>query len=122
MENPKGQAGPSLNQIHEHVKSVITLRSGHILENPYEPKNVNNEASHQPVSTSDSETNPIEKTKHNGDVPTLYIPKAPFPAALQANTSSPFAKKGTRMDEIMELFKQVQINLPLFDAIKQVPR
>jgi len=121
MENPKGQAGPSLNQIHEHVKSVTTLRSGRILENPYEPKNVNNEASQQPVSTSDSEASPIEKTKHNEGVPTSYIPKAPFPAALQANTPSPFAKKGTRMDEMMELFKQVQINLPLLDAINQVP-
>ncbi|GAV58900.1 hypothetical protein CFOL_v3_02433, partial [Cephalotus follicularis] len=26
-----------------------------------------------------------------------------------------------RMDEMMELFKQVQINLPLLDAIQQVP-
>jgi len=29
--------------------------------------------------------------------------------------------KGVRMDEMMELFKQVQNNLPLLDAIKQVP-
>ena len=37
------------------------------------------------------------------------------------HTPSPFAKKGVRMGEMMELFKQVQINLLLLDAIKQVP-
>ena len=84
---------------------MTTLRIGRILENPHEPKEVNNETSQQPVSTSDSETNQIEKTKHNEDIPTSYILKAPFPAALQANTPSPFAKKGTRMDEMKKLFK-----------------
>lgn len=54
-------------------------------------------------------------------MPASYVPRAPFPAALASNTPSPFAKKGKSMDEMMDLFKQVQINLPLLDAIKQVP-
>jgi len=62
-----------------------------------------------------------DKEKHKKEeLPTSYIPKAPFPAALEANTSFSFTKKGIRMDEMMELFKQVQINLPLLDTIKQV--
>ena len=47
-----------------------------------------------------------------------YVPKAPFPTCL--DTPSPFSKKGATMDEMLEVFKQVKINLPLLDAIKQV--
>jgi len=54
-------------------------------------------------------------------LPKSYIPKAPFAVALEANTPYPFTKKGVRMDKMMELFKQVQINLSLLDVIKQVP-
>ena len=47
------------------------------------------------------------------------IHKAPFPSCL--NDSSPFNKQGLKMQEMLEIFKQVHINLPLIDAIKQVP-
>ena len=53
-----------------------------------------------------------DKEKHKKEeLPTSYTKKIAFPAALEANTPSPFTKKGVQMDE-MELFKQVQINLP----------
>jgi len=77
------------------------------------------------VYEKDNQENPSpnkenEKKKRKEDeLPKAYMPKAPFLAALEANTPSPFTKKGVRMDEMMELFKQVQINL-LLDAIKQV--
>ncbi|XP_043700043.1 uncharacterized protein LOC122650719 [Telopea speciosissima] len=38
----------------------------------------------------------------------------------ESPSSSAFGKKGARIEEMMKLFKQVQINLPLLDAIKQV--
>ncbi|GAV84626.1 LOW QUALITY PROTEIN: hypothetical protein CFOL_v3_28070, partial [Cephalotus follicularis] len=53
---------------------------------------------------------------------TSAIPKAPFPECLRSpSLVPPFGKKLARMDEMMELFKQVQINIPLLDAIRQVP-
>ncbi|GAV62969.1 hypothetical protein CFOL_v3_06491, partial [Cephalotus follicularis] len=53
---------------------------------------------------------------------TFATPKAPFPECLRSpSLVPPFGKKLSRMDEMMELFKQVQINLPLLDAIRQVP-
>ncbi|GAV57029.1 hypothetical protein CFOL_v3_00568 [Cephalotus follicularis] len=53
---------------------------------------------------------------------TFATPKAPFPECLRSPSLVPlFSKKLARMDEMMELFKQVQINLPLLDAILQVP-
>ncbi|XP_077232312.1 uncharacterized protein LOC143868580 [Tasmannia lanceolata] len=44
-----------------------------------------------------------------------YVPKAPFPRRLANN------KKVDAMDKILNVFKQVQINIPLLDAISQVP-
>lgn len=46
---------------------------------------------------------------------------APFPSALEKSASFPFEKKGPYSEDMWETFKQVKINLPLFDAIKQIP-
>ncbi|XP_058211553.1 uncharacterized protein LOC131323727 [Rhododendron vialii] len=48
-----------------------------------------------------------------------YVPKAPFPSCL--NAPSPFPKREVSMEDTLEVFKQVIINIPLLDAIKQVP-
>ena len=47
--------------------------------------------------------------------PPSYIPKAPYPTCLDA--PSPFRKKGVPLENIMKVFKQVKINLPLLDAV-----
>ncbi|WP_340057483.1 hypothetical protein, partial [Corynebacterium parakroppenstedtii] len=44
---------------------------------------------------------------------------APFPQCL--DTPSRFNKKAASMEAMMDVFKQVKINLPLLEAIKQVP-
>ena len=69
-------------------------------------------------SSKEKEVNP----PHSSSIPAVappYAPKAPFPTCL--DTHSPFGKKGATMDEMIEVFKQVKINIPLLDAIKQVP-
>ncbi|XP_038716148.1 uncharacterized protein LOC120009574 [Tripterygium wilfordii] len=45
----------------------------------------------------------------------VYVPPLPFPQQFQKQ------KKDRHMLDIMELFKKVHINIPLLDAIKQVP-
>ncbi|GAV83384.1 LOW QUALITY PROTEIN: hypothetical protein CFOL_v3_26832, partial [Cephalotus follicularis] len=53
---------------------------------------------------------------------TFATPKVPFPECLPSpSLVHPFGKKLARMDEMIELFKQLQINLPLLDTIRQVP-
>jgi len=47
--------------------------------------------------------------------PRSFVPKAPFPDRLLA------PKKGGKFEDILEVFKQVQINIPFLDAIQQVP-
>nr|GEV52115.1 hypothetical protein [Tanacetum cinerariifolium] len=44
-----------------------------------------------------------------------------YPAALEKSASARLAKKGSYSEDMWETFKQVKINLPLIDAIKQIP-
>jgi hypothetical protein len=53
---------------------------------------------------------PIEK-----DLSRSFVPKAPYPERLRA------PKKNAQFAEILEVFKQVQINIMFLDAIQQVP-
>jgi hypothetical protein len=47
--------------------------------------------------------------------PRLFVPKVPYPERLQV------PKKGGKKEDIPEVFKQVQINIPFLDAIQQMP-
>jgi hypothetical protein len=57
-----------------------------------------------------STTTPIVK-----DPPRSFVPKVPNPKRLQA------PKKEGKFEDILEVFKQVQINIPFLDAIRQIP-
>jgi hypothetical protein len=62
-----------------------------------------------------------EKAKPSRAIPTVedpprsFVPKAPYPERLKA------LKKNAQFAEILEVFKQVRINIPFLDAIQQVP-
>nr|GEZ11415.1 hypothetical protein [Tanacetum cinerariifolium] len=45
----------------------------------------------------------------------------PYPTALEKLAFARLAKKGPHTEDMWETFKQVKINLPLIDAIKQIP-
>jgi hypothetical protein len=49
------------------------------------------------------------------EVPRSFVPKAPYLERLQA------PKKGATFEDILDVFKQVQINIPFLDAIQQIP-
>ncbi|XXG55304.1 hypothetical protein AAC387_Pa03g3002 [Persea americana] len=110
---------------HEQANIVVTLRNGHEIETrPKEPKHdLRQHTSHPKASRVElvSKGNEVTPPNSSSD-PTMappYVPKAPFPTCL--DTPSPFSKKRATMDEILDVFKQVKINLSLLDAIKQVP-
>jgi hypothetical protein len=46
---------------------------------------------------------------------TVFVPKAPYPERLQA------PRNGGKLEDILKVFKQVQINIPFLDAIQQIP-
>ncbi|XP_052287336.1 uncharacterized protein LOC127898878, partial [Citrus sinensis] len=111
VPNPKGvhEASTSSPQQHGEVKAVMTLRKGKEVDNKVEMP-VTKENQIVPVNVEDS--SPEEKEETN---PREYVPKAPFPQRLAKG------KKGKSTGEILEIFKQVSVNVPLLDAIKQVP-
>ena len=110
VSNPKGvhEVSTSSLQQHREVKAVMTFRKGKEVDNKVEipvtkanqiiPVNVENLSLEEKKETNLRE----------------YVPKAPFFQRLAKE------KKGKSTCEILEIFKQVSVNIPLLDAIKQV--
>ena len=111
QSNPKSHQNPhegsSGSQHLDQVKSIITLRSGKTIHRPIlEP--------HETEEKSESEG----KEGVDGPLPVIdnnsFSHAPPFPQALKT-------KKLNHSPEIYEIFKQVKVNIPLLDAIQQIP-
>jgi hypothetical protein len=117
VPNPKLQfgGGSSSNPTNgqEHVQAIVTLRSGRWVDNQVVlPKE--NPAMPQGQDSGNKEEKDGEPSKATiavEDPPRSFIPKVPYPNRLQAPT------KGGKFEDILEEFKQVQINIPFLDAI-----
>ena len=107
--NPRGQCEVSSssdpNSKLNEVKAIITLRSGKELTKP-SPKVI--DPGQEAMETEPEEVvikQTIEKNK----------PFPPFPQSLKTK------KKAINQAEILEVLRQVKVNIPLLDMIKQVP-
>jgi len=115
VPNPKLQfhEGSSSNAVHglEHVQAVVTLRSGKQVDNQvvHPEENLAAQEGQGSKSVEERDAEPSIETP-----PRSFIPKAPFPDRLLA------PKKGGKFENILEVFKQMQINIPFLDAIQQV--
>ena len=89
----------------DEVEEVITLRSGKEVEQPI-PKPAEED-------TREKEIEP-EKIEIKDDAVKKSLPP-PFPQALKGK------KKALNQAEILEVLRQVKVNIPLLDMIKQVP-
>ena len=107
LPNPKGihEVGSSNNSEMDEVKAIITLRSGKQVDQPM-PKPVEE-------SRQGEELQP-EHILQKEDLMKYRIPP-PFPQALRGK------KKATQQAGILEVLRQVKVNIPLLDIIKQVP-
>jgi hypothetical protein len=118
--NPKGLYMVNATSHLEQVQAITTLRSGKLVDNQVEGKR----DEHTEVSETlqrDKGKQVIKDTSSSVDPSseTPYVPRAPFPKRLKA--PSHFGKQGEKIQDMMETFKQVKVNIPLLDAIKQVP-
>ena len=87
----------------------MTSRKGKEVDNKVEmPVTKTNQI--VPANADDSSLEEKEETN-----PREYVPKAPFPQRLAKG------KKEKSVGDIFEIFKQVSVNIPLLDVIKQVP-
>jgi uncharacterized coiled-coil protein SlyX len=118
--NPKRLYMVDEETSHQHVQSITTLRSGKLVDNQVGdkkeehtevPETLQNNKGKQVINETSTSVDPSSETP--------YVPQAPFPEWLKA--PSHFGKQGEKIQAMMEVFKQVKINIPLLDAIQQVP-
>ena len=124
IQNPQGQnsvgvSGPSEGTF-EHCKTVTTLRSGKVVDKTIQTKEPTQESPSELIRDDEVSDKPhVPNTNDIDDQPeedkSTHIPPAPYPHRLRA------PKKVNNHSEIYELFKQVKLNIPLLDAIKQIP-
>ena len=107
LPNPKGvnEIGSSSNSRIDEVKAIITLRSGKEIEQPV-PKIAEE-------TKKEKEAEP-KRIIIREDSSKKHMPP-PFPQELRGK------KKITHQTEIWEVLRQVKVNIPLLDMIKQVP-
>ena len=107
LPNPKGihEVGSSNNSGMDEVKAIITLRSGKEVDQPM-PKPVEESRQGEKLQS--------EHILLKDDSMKYSIPP-PFPQALRGK------KKASQQAGILEVLRQVKVNIPLLDIIKQVP-
>ena len=107
LPNPKGvhEIGSSINPGMDEVKAIITLRIGKEIE--------------QPVPTTAEETCKEKEAEPErviiSEEPVKKNMPPPFPQELRGKKIIP------NQAEIWEVLRQVKVNIPLLDMIKQVP-
>ncbi|XP_074374216.1 uncharacterized protein LOC141714604 [Apium graveolens] len=124
-----------LNQRPHDVNAIISLRSGNQVRN-----RVGVDANEEENSSSKPNPSPLSPSLHHSKQPEnfessetphsiapsskpspdlsnerVFTPKAPYPQQLISN------KQSAQVDKILEVFKQVKVNIPLLDAIQQIP-
>jgi hypothetical protein len=109
----------------EHAHAIVTLRSEKRVDNRVDEPEAVDEAvpaadlAGQEETKSDNNENkdaePSTVTPTEKDLTRSFVPKAPYPERLRAQ------KKNAHFAEILEVFKQVHINIPFLEAIQQVP-
>ena len=124
IQNPQGQNSVGVSGlsegIFEHCKAVTTLRSGKVIDKTIQLKEPIQELQDESVGDDELSDKPhVPKTDVIDGEPeqdkVSYIPPTPYPHRLRA------PKKVNNHSEIYELFKQVKLNIPLLDALKQIP-
>ncbi|XP_074342501.1 uncharacterized protein LOC141680078 [Apium graveolens] len=100
--------------INTYQEDKLTSEPNPLLLNPslQQPPNPNPKTSKFNESSPSKE--PPSKPHSDASSEKVFKPKAPFPQRLISN------KQSAQLDMILEVFKQVKINIPLLDAIQQV--
>ncbi|XP_077215719.1 uncharacterized protein LOC143850346 [Tasmannia lanceolata] len=107
----------------DHCNAVFALRSGREYQREEGRSEPSKDAQESPIKVSkesssiglEEEPEPVSTEQAVSPPEKEYVPKAPFPRRL-ANNKNVAAK-----EKILNMFKQVQINIPLLDAISEVP-
>ena len=124
IQNPQSQNSVGVSGLSEgtfeHCKAVTTLRSGKVVDKTIQTKEPTQDSQSELVREDEvSDKSYVPKTNVVDGEPeedkATHVSPAPYPHRLRV------PKKLDNHSEIYELFKQVKLNIPLLDAIKQIP-
>ncbi|XP_027082527.1 uncharacterized protein [Coffea arabica] len=107
---------PSQPELNLKNVSAMTLRSGKEIQGP------------EPMIPKDKDEEKIENELEREDINGADPKVLPDPVITAKTNPPPFpsrlekSKKQDKEKEILEVFRKVEINIPLLDAIKQVPK
>ncbi|CAB4289012.1 unnamed protein product [Prunus armeniaca] len=119
---------------HEQVQAITTLRSGKVIVNKIGNPEIDNKEEDEGMTETrqrldmkfggslkfESDTTPVDKvTESLQHAP--HTPNTPTHDPLPFPQRDKHARKEKNKGDIMEQFKNVQINIPLLDKIKQIP-
>jgi hypothetical protein len=117
LKDPR--AAPSTSA---QINAIHTLRSGKEVDNNIQmPQQSDSPPSSSTFVPSNPSSSPSSLDRSKGKesepitIESTYEPRAPFPNRLKPK------KKLAHVEKILEIFKQVKVNVPLLDAIEQVP-
>nr|XP_027120690.1 uncharacterized protein LOC113737704 [Coffea arabica] len=107
---------PSQPELNPKNVSAMTLKSGKEVQGP------------APVIPKDKDEDRIEKeleeeggdNKNSKVIPDPLMPVRSNPPPFPSRLEKP--RKQDKEKEVLEIFRKVEINIPLLDAIKQVPK
>jgi hypothetical protein len=105
---------------HQQMLAINTLGGGRMVDNHVQEKV--NEQTEIPQNLQKDTGKQVNTKASSPSAPTPEIlnePWVPFPKRLKE--PSHFGKQGKKIQDMVEVFKQVKVNIPLLDAIKQVP-
>jgi hypothetical protein len=116
VNNPKAcSIGNTSNQ--KHVQAIVTLKLGKRVDNQVVDPEANHAEEEEPKgeegdNQKEGDVEPSTVTLVVKEPSRALVPKAPYLERLQA------PRNGGKLEDILEVFKQVEINIPLLDAIQ----
>jgi hypothetical protein len=117
--NPKGLYMVNETSHLEQIQAITTLRSGRVVDNHVEEKKEEQLETTQTKHPDKGKQVINDTSLYDPISEEPYVPKAPYPERLKASLH--FGKQDEKIQDMMETFKQIKVNIPLLDAIKQVP-
>ncbi|KAI3706942.1 hypothetical protein L6452_25039 [Arctium lappa] len=98
--------------------NAITLRSGKELKDTVDKKKmkVHDDEEELEVKASSSGEKDVKEEETKKKTPEVIVQAPPFPSRFEKT------KREREEKKILDTFRKVQVNIPLLDAIKQVPR
>ena len=118
LQNPNIGSTSNAGQNFKSCQAVTLLRSGKELQKPELPMQAQEEATkaNQDKQEEEAKGEKLASKRMENEITAEDLAHAPFPSRLQHQSKDKY------LTEISGIFDKCQVNIPLLEVIKQVPR